>query len=151
HSAGYFGQCRRCDGLLLRMGPRDAELYLVPGRNKRTAATGPRGRIRSHARAIQTQFRGYAHCRPYRRDFARHSGETETRHLSMTTGLIDSSAKRGLRLSVPVLVGALSLALTLTSWWILSKREEELLSTRFQLQSEERFRAIEARLTETLG
>src|SRR5262245_15592139 len=52
---------------------------------------------------------------------------------------------------MPMLVGALSLALTVTAWWLLSKREQELLSARFQLQSEERFRAIEARLTETLG
>src|SRR5215467_8155244 len=52
---------------------------------------------------------------------------------------------------MPLLVGALSLTLTFTVWWLLSRREDELLSARFQLQSEERFRAIEARLTETLG
>src|SRR5262245_54704912 len=50
-----------------------------------------------------------------------------------------------------MLVGALSLALTATAWWLLSKREDELLAARFQLHSEERFRSIEARLTETLG
>src|SRR5262245_52754528 len=69
----------------------------------------------------------------------------------MTTDLIDSEANWGFRFLVPMLVGTLSLALTVTAWWLLSKHEEELLSARFQLQSEERFRAIEARLTETLG
>src|SRR5262245_40744267 len=63
----------------------------------------------------------------------------------------DSVPGRYFHIWVPALVGALSLTLTLTAWWVLTKRVEELLSTRFQLQSEERFRAIEARLTETLG
>src|SRR5262245_35818522 len=69
----------------------------------------------------------------------------------MTTDVIDSGANRTLRFWVPMVVGILSLTLTVTAWRVLSKREEELLFARFQLQSEERFRAIEARLTETLG
>src|SRR5262245_40357783 len=63
----------------------------------------------------------------------------------------DSVPGRYFPLWVSAFVGALSLTLTLTAWWVLTKRVDELLSARFQLQSEERFRAIEARLTETLG
>src|SRR5215510_2775497 len=59
--------------------------------------------------------------------------------------------ERHSRIWVPVLVGVLGLALTFTAWWLLVRRENELLTARFQLQSEERFRAIEAKLTETLG
>src|SRR5262245_39723294 len=51
----------------------------------------------------------------------------------------------------PIAVGLISLSLTIASWWLLSKREEDLLAARFQLQSEERFRAIESNLAESLG
>ena len=50
-----------------------------------------------------------------------------------------------------IAVGLISLSLTIASWWLLSKREEDLLAARFQLQSEERFRAIESNLAESLG
>src|SRR5262245_25083539 len=69
----------------------------------------------------------------------------------MNSASSDSVSGRHSRIWVPALVGVLSLTLTITAWWLLTKREEELLSARFQLQSEERFRAIEAKLTETLG
>src|SRR5262245_7488437 len=69
----------------------------------------------------------------------------------MSSDLSKSAPGRYFQIWVPALVGALSLTLTVTAWWVLTKRAEELLSARFQLQSEERFRAIEARLTETLG
>jgi signal transduction histidine kinase/DNA-binding response OmpR family regulator len=51
----------------------------------------------------------------------------------------------------PVVVGLISLSLTIASWWLLSRREEDLLAARFQLQSEERFRAIESNLAQSLG
>jgi len=50
-----------------------------------------------------------------------------------------------------IVVGLISLSLTIASWWLLSKRDEDLLAARFQLQSEERFRAIESNLAESLG
>jgi signal transduction histidine kinase/DNA-binding response OmpR family regulator len=51
----------------------------------------------------------------------------------------------------PIVVGVISLSLTIASWWLLSRREEDLLTARFQLQSEERFRAIESNLAASLG
>src|SRR5262245_46710188 len=51
----------------------------------------------------------------------------------------------------PIAVGLISLSLTIALWWLLSRREEDLLAARFQLQSEERFRAIESTLAENLG
>src|SRR5262249_1834514 len=54
------------------------------------------------------------------------------------------------RIWAPLIVGTISLALTLTAWWLLTRREEDLLPAQFQIQSEERFPAIEAKFNETL-
>jgi len=52
---------------------------------------------------------------------------------------------------IPIAVGLLSLLLTFASSQLLSQREEALLRARFQLQSEEHFRAIESKLSESLN
>src|SRR5262245_33161545 len=69
----------------------------------------------------------------------------------MSRGDSGSASGRRVRIWVPFVVGVLSLAVTITAWRLLTTHQEELLAARFQLQSEERFRAIEARLAETLG